>query len=70
MRATDFLPFVDTGGVIGPAAFTFWLRAVYAADQRRQRAEVGDERQRASRFGPREHPSRAPRAEGCAEEDV
>ena len=42
-QSRSFLPFVgDTGGGIGPATFTYWLRDVYAADQRRQRADGDD----------------------------
>ena len=42
-QSRSFLPFVgDTGGGIGPAAFTYWLRDVYSADQRRQRADGDD----------------------------
>ena len=37
------MPFVsDSGGGIGPNPFVCWLRDVYTADQRRQRADGDD----------------------------
>ena len=37
------MPFVsDSGGGIGPTPFVHWLREVYTAEQRRQRADGDD----------------------------
>ena len=42
-KGRSFMPFVsDSGGGIGPAPFVYWLRDVYTAEQRRQRADGDD----------------------------
>ena len=42
-QGRSFMPFVsDSGGGIGPAPFVYWLRDVYTAEQRRQRADGDD----------------------------